>query len=360
MKVCDWFAQRAPAVDQAQTPPHDGLTFLAERGLLAKGISKELGGNGGNLEDMAEVIATVASECLTSAFVLWSHRMFLEYIMASGNPVVQEAWLPKVLALDRFGAIGLANAMRHALGMEEMHLRAETAGKGAYLLSGRIPWASNLVQDRFVIAAAAKRDDGGMLLAAVSSDAPGLERGSERPLLALDGTASASVHFEQVRVTPENIIQDDGRALLGKVRPVLMLLQSAFAWGIAEKALACALPQLTGARASLMGHGRELQVRFNQLVSAVRTLCQRTSFDSPALQQTLVCRKELVELALDAARLELEAVGGAGYIASSATARRLREAAFFLILTPTLVQLNWELDADQPCGSHERTGQWTF
>ena len=60
--------------------------------------------------------------------------------------------------------------------------------------------------------------------------------------------------------------------------------------------------------------------------------------------------REIVELRLSAARLagaasrlECKLVGGAGYAARSATARRLRGAAFLPIQSPTEGQLLWEL-----------------
>ena len=60
--------------------------------------------------------------------------------------------------------------------------------------------------------------------------------------------------------------------------------------------------------------------------------------------------RELVRLRLDCARLatattalEAKVVGGRGYVTTSPTARRLREAAFLPIQAPTEGQLRWEL-----------------
>jgi hypothetical protein len=59
---------------------------------------------------------------------------------------------------------------------------------------------------------------------------------------------------------------------------------------------------------------------------------------------------ELVRLRFDSAclttaavALEAKAAGGRGYVSTSATARRLREAAFLPIQAPTEAQLRWEL-----------------
>ena len=151
LEVARWFAGRAGAVDRCREPAQRGLEMLAARGMLSKGVPKELGGDGGDLMEMAEVIATVAGSCLTSAFVLWCHRMFLEYVVASGNPYLIEHVLPEVLRVERFGATGLANAMKHAASFEELRVTAEPQDD-RFVLSGSLPWVSNLVDNRFVVA----------------------------------------------------------------------------------------------------------------------------------------------------------------------------------------------------------------
>ena len=125
--------------------------MLAERGLLAKGVPEKLGGNGGGLLEMVEVIATVASSCMTSAFVVWCQRMFLEYVATSTNPYLAEEVLPQVLRVNKFGATGLANAMKHFASLEEIRVTAERTSEG-YVLAGGLPWVSNLVDNRFVVA----------------------------------------------------------------------------------------------------------------------------------------------------------------------------------------------------------------
>ncbi|MER7132063.1 hypothetical protein [Streptosporangium saharense] len=54
-------------------------------------------------------------------------------------------------------------------------------------------------------------------------------------------------------------------------------------------------------------------------------------------------RFDAAELTLAATRLEATARGGLGYVTSSPTNRRLREAAFLPAQSPSEVQLRWEL-----------------
>lgn len=359
-EVASWFANRARSVDRCQEPAQEGLHMLAARGLLSRGVPEALGGDGGGLMEMAEVIAAVAGSCLTSAFVLWCHRMFLEYVSSSGNPFLLEEVLPRALRVERFGATGLANAMKHVALLEELRVTAEPRD-GGYLLSGKLPWVSNLVGDRFVVAVAA-RSGSSITIIAVPGDIPGVRPGPRMPLFGLEGTASASLLFDEVQLDAKWAITRDGGAFLAKVRPVFLILQSALAWGLAESALASVYEKLSGPRRILEKEAERLDQALDRLVTELRAIAgvydagaswpNRSEHDgTPSeangrqdlLYRSLKVRKELAELAVESTWLELEAAGGAGYLSESDTARRLREAAFFPVQSPSLVQLRAEL-----------------
>src|SRR5690606_20458517 len=101
---------RAQAVGCTEASAEGGLGCAAERGFLSLGVPERVGGAGGSLTELAEAIASVARACLTSAFVLWCHRMFIAYVSRSGRPFLLQEALPQVLRVERFGATGLANA----------------------------------------------------------------------------------------------------------------------------------------------------------------------------------------------------------------------------------------------------------
>jgi len=357
LEVAEWFAGRARSVDRLEEPAQAGLGMLASRGLLSRGVPTELGGDGGSLEEMAEVIATVAGSCLTSAFVLWCHRMFLEYVSKSGNPFLISEVLPRALRVERLGATGLANAMKHLASLEELKVTA-TPRDGGYVLAGRLPWVSNLVDDRFIVAVAA-RTEGAIALVAVPGDTPGVSCGPRFPLFGLEGTASAALEFHAVQLDLKWVIAQDGQAFLARVRPAFLILQSALAWGLAESALASIVAKLSGPRLVLEREVKLLDRTLDRLVGELRELVRafagqergdgvRRAPDGQGargdvMYRALKVRKELAELAVQAVWLELEAAGGAGYLSASDTARRLREAAFFPVQSPSLVQLRTEL-----------------
>ena len=92
-------------------------------------------------------------------------------------------------------------------------------------------------------------------------------------------------------------------------------------------------PQIDDARADLARLAGQLDAATAQLDHGRR----------PPLRPALQLRLDVAHLATRATQLELAARGGAGYSAVSATARRVREALFLPVQSPTEVQLQWEL-----------------
>lgn len=131
--------------------------------------------------------------------------------------------------------------------------------------------------------------------------------------------------------------------------------------------LTSASSKLAGAKQSLLPRLNDLQRSLDELIAKVVTLCRKTSLDKRDFYNLCKTRKQLTELAVDAVWLELEAAGGAGYVATSDTARRLREVAFLPVQSPSLVQLRMQLDeleaelqADIAASSGRRAEGWRF
>jgi len=101
--------------------------------------------------------------------------------------------------------------------------------------------------------------------------------------------------------------------------------------------------------------GVALQAEIDALATSVATAddeSRRLAADSVAgraipQRELLSLRSRWSELATTAVRLELAATGGRGYLATSGTARRVREAAFLPIQAPTEVLLRWLLSRSE-------------
>ncbi len=321
-----FFEAAATDVDAARRDTREGLRFIAGRVLDADAP----------LEAVARTIASVAWSDLASAFSLWCHRMVLVYLAGHAERA-------EVAALRRFGSTGLAAAMAHHVSGAPLPIEARADGD-TLILDGKVRWASNLFAPDFLLVTATRV---GVRAAVVvlRGETAGLRVDPYPDLLALQATASSSLTLAGARVEPAAIVNGDLSAFVARVRPTFLALQSSFCWGLARRALDEARAPLAGAAALLAGEHDALEARAETLAEAV---VATANGNRPRERELVRVRLEAARLAVEAVALEAKAVGSRGFARSSATARRLREAAFLPIQAPTEVQLRAELARAEP------------
>ena len=307
----------------------------------------------------AELLAAVASECLSSAFSLWAHRMVLEYLRASGG---FGELIADLESGRRAGSIAMASAMQELAGVGAVPTRAVPEGDG-YRVHGRIAWASNVAPGSVIVfparvadtpEPAADEDDAGeraILTAIAGSD--GLTSREVQDLLALGATRSAMLTFEGMRVERSGVVAASLAACAAR-RSTHLLLQSAFCLGLAERCLREGGAQFGGPGAVLGGAHAKLAAQLERLQPQLAAYVAAQDGapgpggtpgpgGAPTPQDVTLLRYEAARLALAAARLESTLVGGRGYVTTSGTNRRLREASFLPVQSPSEVQLLQEL-----------------
>lgn len=319
------------------------LTQIAQAGWLGLGVPVSLGGAGGHLLDVVSAIATVSEQCLTSGFVFWCQRAFIEYVAASENRWLQTAVLPQVLKANLSGATGLSNAMKYLAGVEHLRLQAHLEGD-TVTLNGFLPWASNLRPQQFAVAVAAQTEEGDSLVVAVPSSAIGLHRGEDLQLLGLQASWTSTLHLEQVQLPIDWVISHQAHSFLPRIRPAFLLMQCGLGWGMARRSLQETAQSLNPKNEiALSDRLHQQQSTLAALEHQLKQLAALDQFEVAQTRQLFQLRIDLTRLAVAAVHLELEAKGGAAYLKPSGTARRLREVAFLPVLTPSLVQLETEL-----------------
>ncbi|NLT26087.1 MAG: hypothetical protein GXX90_05495 [Microbacteriaceae bacterium] len=132
------------------------------------------------------------------------------------------------------------------------------------------------------------------------------------------------------------------------MRPTFLLLQTAFCLGLAGRAADEADAALAGSITEVVFAERRAEVRerLRALRGDYHALLSRASSGATrpiAPERLLRLRLDAARLVREATGLEAAAVGGRGYLAASGTARRLREAAFLPVQSPTEGHLEWEL-----------------
>lgn len=342
-QVYGFFEDRAAAVDGSTADIREGIAFLGDHVLAQAADDVDATVPNGDLVRIAETIATVAWCDMSSAFSLWCHRMVQEYLSWAppASPARVEA-LPRLVRTEHLGSTALASAMAHYLSGTPLPITARREGRDL-ILSGRVHWASNLFPPDFtMVVAATDGDDGRPIIVVVPGGEPGLRVDPYPRLLALQATGSSSLALDDVCIGEEWIVTDDFTAFIEQVRPTFLLLQSSFCWGLAARALAQAREVLHGVNEVLRPDLEEMEaLAEHQALQIRRGLSVRQT--PPAMRDAVQLRLDAAQLATSAVALEAKASGGRGYVTTSATARRLREAAFLPIQAPTEGQLRWEL-----------------
>jgi hypothetical protein len=296
---------------------------LAGRGLYRIGVAHELGGDGAPFIHAVRMMAGLASESLAVGFAAWCQRSCIHYIVESQGCLAGRELLPRLLDGSLAGATGLSNAMKHLAGFEPLRTTAALQGDEVHL-EGSLPWISNLQPGRFVVAIVGSNGEH-CTVVLVPSTAAGVLRRPDLPLCGLLGTATAPLELRAVTLDRRWVLSEDGRGFLAAVRPGFLLLQCGLALGLAERAHAELEAANPISKRVLADRTAALSRLLRRSWTRIAELCEGAGSGGPRQLRRLVqLRIDLVRLAGDAVRLEVEAMGGSGFMSHSGTARRVR------------------------------------
>ncbi|MDQ6216890.1 acyl-CoA dehydrogenase family protein, partial [Achromobacter insolitus] len=292
-----------------------------------------------------EAVARLAELSVAAAFVAWSQRVFIEYLLRSPNTDLADAWLTPLLNGEQAGATALSNAMKFLSGIESLQIAARATGD-EWVLDGHMPWVTNLRPQGFLVAAAVSAPDGTPAVVALPDSIAGLTRSPDLPLLGLQSSNTAALDVRGVRIGREWLIHADARQYLPQARPAFAGMQCGLSIGLARGALRAADQAGQGQPArGILGQPLEaLRAQLDALTAGLIEGVRNESFVAEPWRLFEI-RIALAEAAQQAVQLELQASGGAAYLlpAGAGFGRRWREAAFLPIVTPSLVQLKTEL-----------------
>ncbi|ALL79449.1 hypothetical protein AD006_29760 (plasmid) [Pseudonocardia sp. EC080610-09] len=329
--VDTWFREAAGPVDRGEDDVRTGLRRLGDADLLAP--------PGSGAAHAVTLVERIAGECMSSAFATWAQRMAFEYLTRAARP--DGTLLDGVRRGTTIGATAMAPALRDLAGLEPVPVVATPAPDGGLVLDGPIRWASNLFDDAVVVLPVRLGPGDDRAVVRISTADAGVHRAPRPVLLALNGTGSTSVRLDGVRVPPEAVLATDLPAFVGAIRPTFLLVQSAFCSGLATRSAGAAVEAATGVSAPLAPDAAAVADRAADVHGRLHTLAADPSAAGPA--ELLRLRLDAATTATDATRIESVVRGGAGYVAGSDVARRLREGAFLPVQAPTEGHLRWEL-----------------
>lgn len=337
-------AANAAAIDAGTATPVAHLRALAAAGLLDQGIDDLLTGSPRSLDlrPSATTIASLAEECLSTAFGTWAHRVVEDYLARGRRTPATEATLARLRTADAVGSTGMAQALKALAGIGELGIEAVKDGD-EYVLSGSVVWISNLVDDAILVLPARTADGGGIVVW-TPYPAPGLTSRHVTGLLALDATASGSLTIDGLRIPADQVLTTDLASFVRAVKPTFLVLQTSFAAGLIRRSWAEIERSLDRAENAAFGaDAAEVASVVEDFLG--RWLLAASDVGAPSIVELIQLRLDACHLAQRVTRLELTLAGGRGYVATSAANRRFREAAFLPVQSPSEGHLKWELSS---------------
>lgn len=342
--LIDWLKANADEIDQSNALADELFAQVAASGIFKYGVPTAFGGDGEPIQKAVDAITELATYSLTAAFISWGHRTFIEHILASDNPAPRENWLADLLSGKLSAGTGLSNAVKFLSGVEELNVTIREENGKRYL-NGRLPWVTNLSKNGFVntFVAGFEQSEKSPLVLAVPSTVAGVSRSDELALVALQGSNTVAVNFDNVELQDDWILSDNASQFLAQTRPEFLGLQCGLPFGLAQRSLAEVEKSLTfGSNRLVLQPEWEAQVNaLNRLKQQLQAgLANKSTFiDNP--KSLFQIRIDIVDVVAQSVLLELQAGGGRGYLknAGSDFIRRWREAAFLPVVTPSAVQL---------------------
>jgi alkylation response protein AidB-like acyl-CoA dehydrogenase len=325
-------AARASALDEMRTDVRPDLAGLGRAGLFDAALEE------GGLPSLVHVIDTIAAQSLAVGFSAWAHVMTLLYLQRASD-TLRDEHVDALRSGSRVGATAMAPGLKQLAGLGDMPLIADKSGE-ILRITGLIPWASNIFHDALIVLPA-RSISGDTYVVAVDADAPGVTINAAPALMALGATASTSVHLQNVDVPVAYIISTDLREFVKRVRPMLLLLQTAFALGVGRASLDAARHFTGPLTAPFADDLAALSSQMSKLSDQLYVVSGEPS--QRPIKDIVQLRLDTAAAAVAATRLEFTLAGAIGYRSGTATNRRFREAAFLPIQAPSEGQLRREL-----------------
>ncbi len=344
---------RVTAIDLDGEYPEDFLRALGALGGFGGVVSPDYGGSGKGLVDTVTTMAQVGEVCLSTAFIVWCQTACARYLQLSDNAAIKAEFLPGLASGRQLGGTGLSNTFKSCCEIERFLLSAKRVD-GGYEINGTLPWVSNLGLDHIFVTGCPVDGDGRLLFFAIQCNQPGFKLVEGVHFTALEGTRTLACQFRKVRIDDSRVLAhpEQSAEYLARIQPGMILAQLGMGLGLVRDCI-----RLVDNTRRTHQHinrfeadqGDDLREALNVAEAETFRLTRAIDAgpapeDRPALL-TDVLRIRLAggELSLRAAQAAMLHQGARGYLRTAAAQRRLREAYFVAIVTPSLKHLRREL-----------------
>jgi alkylation response protein AidB-like acyl-CoA dehydrogenase len=306
-------------------------------------------------------MAMVGRTCMSTAFCTWCQDAAGWYLEQSDNTALRDALQPGLALGEQMGGTGLSNPMKSFAGIETLKLRGRRV-EGGYEVSGVLPWVSNLGDGHLfgtVFALADAPEHRVMAMFRCGHD--GVEIRQNAVFVALEGTGTYSVLFRRAFIRDEQVLADPLGDMVKRIKAGFILLQAGMGMGVTAGCI-----DLMRESNQTHGHSNKYLPKgpddyageLAEIEAEIDRLGATPLEQAPEyMRAVLTTRLRVSELVLEAAQAALMHAGSRGYIMGSPVNRRIREAQFAAIITPSIRHLRQELQRTDlrvaaPAGLH--------
>ena len=339
-------AELAPLVSQIDEGlyPEAAMRRMGQAGAFSHHLA--LSGErdlGAAIADMAEVGAV----CMSTAFCTWCQDACGWYLENTDNTALRDRLQPGIADGSLLGGTGLSNPIKALSGIEGFALRA-TRAEGGYVVTGVLPWVSNLGDGHWfgtVFEDAA--DPAHRMMAMVQCGQPGVEIRQSVHFSTLEGTGTYVVRFRRAFIADDMMLADPLGDMVRRIRPGFVLLQTGMGLGVIRASID-AMVQADATQAAtnqfLPHRPPYFEAALAELRDTLMRLAKTPRDGAPDyVRQVLEARRRTGELTLEATQAAMLHTGARAFITGSPVQRRLREGYFVAMITPSIRHLTQEL-----------------
>ena len=333
-------------IDHGQYPG-DAMRALGRNGAFAAHLATETPLPARDLGVAIEAMAAIGASCMSTAFCTWCQDACGWYLENSANAELRARLQPSLAHGVAMGGTGLSNPVKAMAGLENFKLKA-TRAEGGYVVSGVLPWVSNLGEGHWfgtIFEDAA--DPAHRLMAMVQCGQPGVEIRQNAHFVALEGTGTFSVLFRRAFIADDALLADPLGDMARRIRPGFVLLQTGMGLGVIDGCVAL----MHAADRTHRSTNQYLPRRPDYFEAAVADLRANLAALASTPNETapeymravLEARLATSDLTLEATQAAVLHGGARGYLEGSAISRRQREGNFVALITPSVRHLRMEL-----------------
>ncbi|MFF4488255.1 acyl-CoA dehydrogenase family protein [Streptomyces sp. NPDC001544] len=339
-------APKAAEEEDAGRFPRETFTLLSQSGLLGLPYDSEYGGGDQPYEVYLQVLEELAAARLTVGLGVSVHTLASYALAAHGTKQQQVEHLPAMLGGGLLGAYCLSEP---SSGSDAASLRTRAVRDGDdWVITGTKAWITHGGVADFYTVMARTGEDGprGITAFLVPGDAEGLSAAVPERKMGMKGSPTAQVHFDDVRVSDERRIAEEGQGFsialssldsgrLGIAACAIGLAQAALdeavAYATDRRQFGRAIADFQGLRFMIADMATQIEAGRALYLAAARLRDAGLPFAKQAAMAKLHCTDTAMRVTTDAVQL----LGGYGYTADFPVERYMREAKVLQIVEGT-------------------------